>query len=238
MENDINKRDWVGGKRPRSVRTIGTTRRSVSGFFIFKGEKSIPYESGLERDFLIRLSLSRFVNDIISQPVQLKYLATNGNSYRYTPDYLVYFDVNSGPTWHQSLAPLLVEVKPREKIRKEWAKMRPRCTEAIRYANAQGWKYHIYDESRIRDQRFQNIMFLQRYKRMQFSNEESQWIIANLKAMGQAPFDYLLARHFFGSQDKAVGISHLWHLLYSGAIECDLSLPLNNNTILWVPAHD
>ncbi|HAY17330.1 MAG TPA: heteromeric transposase endonuclease subunit TnsA, partial [Halomonas sp.] len=37
---------------PTSVRKIGPTRRSVSGYYAFRGEESIAFESTLERDFL------------------------------------------------------------------------------------------------------------------------------------------------------------------------------------------
>jgi len=56
--------------------------------------------------------------------------------------------------------------------------------------------------------------------------------------MGQSPFDHLLARHFFGKQDKAVGVSHIWHLLATGKIECDMNQPLNNQTVLWVSGNE
>ena len=238
MNIDVNKRDWVNTERPKQVRKIGTTRRSVSGFFMFRGEKSIPYESTLERDFLVRLSQSRFVSDIIAQPIQLKYLCNNGNYYPYTPDYLVYYHIGKDETWENATPPLLVEVKPRNELRDKWADMKPKFRTALQYAKEQGWRFKIYDEFRIRDQKWENIMFLVRYKRMGFPIEDSQWIIDNLKCMGQATLDYLVTRHFFGKHERAVGISHVWHLLYTGKIECDLSLPLNNSTVLWVPTYE
>lgn len=218
------------------MRKIGVTRRSVSGALAFRGEQSIPYESTLERDFLIRKEFSPVVLEVIPQPVRIPFIALNGRTYQYTPDFLVYFRSGDYP-WGDGLKPLLVEVKPREEIQKNWPEMKFKFRAALRYAKAQGWDFRVQDESRIRDQVFENIMFLRRYKRMQFPLEETQWILANLREMGQAPFQYLLGRHFNGRVDAAVGVSHLWHMLAQGLVECDMTLPLRNDTVLWVPHH-
>jgi len=221
---------------PQQTREIGVTRRSVSGALAFRGEQTIPYESTLERDFLVRKEFSPFVLEVIPQPVQISFVALNGRTYTYTPDYLVYFRSGDYP-WGEGPRSLLVEVKPRDEIRKHWPEMKPKFRAAVRYAREQGWDFRVHDESRIRDQVFENIMFLRRYKRMQFPSEETQWILANLREMGQAPFQYLLGRHFNGRADAAVGVSHLWHMLAVGLVECDMTLPLRNDTVFWVPCH-
>lgn len=43
----------------QQVRKIGPTRRSVSGVYAFRGERSIEFESTLERDFLMRVEFSQ-----------------------------------------------------------------------------------------------------------------------------------------------------------------------------------
>jgi len=199
---------------------------------------SIPYESTLERDFLIRTSFSSSILDIISQPARLEYKAESGSTYPYTPDYLVYYRIDKDAPWATGRPPLLVEVKPREEIRNNWKAMKPKFRAALHHARKQGWNFAIFDESRIRDQKLDNISFLQRYKRMEFPKDESNWILNNLMNMGQAPFEHLLARHFFGKLDKAVGVSHIWHLLVTGQIECDMMQPLCNQTILWIPRNE
>lgn len=222
---------------PSQTRPIKPTRRSVSGIFPFRGEQSIPFESTLERDFLIRRAFSPLVIDIIPQPVQIPFVSRNGRSCLYTPDYLVYYRSDHHP-WGEGPCPLLVEVKPRQELRKHWYDMKPKFVAAYRYAREQGWSFRIHDESRIRDHVFQNILFLQRYKRMEFAPEDTTWILKNLQDMGQAPFHYLVGRHFSGITDTAIGISHIWHMLAIGLLECDMSRPLNNNTVLWSPHHE
>jgi len=232
---DKNNCDKVHG--PRQTRKIRPTRRSVSGVFSFRGEESVPFESTLERDFLIRKEFSPVVLKVIPQPVRIPFKALTGGTYTYTPDFLVYYRTGDYP-WGEGLNPLLVEVKPRSEVRAHWPEMKPKYRAALHYAREQGWDFRIHDESRIRDQVFQNIMFLQRYRRMCFAPEETKWILDNLGDMKQAPFHYLVGRHFCGRADTAVGISHVWNMLATGLLDCDMTSPLTNNTVLWVRQND
>lgn len=222
--------------KPRQMRKIGPTRRSVSGVYVFRGETPIPFESTLERDFLIRQEFSLHVLDIIPQPCQVPFVGANGQTYTYTPDFLVYYRLGNRH-YDNYPKPLLAEVKPREAWRKHWREWRPKWRAAYRYAMEQGWTFRVKDESRIRDQSLANIQFLARYKRMQFAVEESRSVVESVRGMGSAPFHYLLARHFMGLY-RAEGIAHLWHLLAMRQLDCDISRPLNDFTEFWVPVDE
>lgn len=217
---------------PRQMRKIKPTRRSVSGFYSFRGESSIAFESTLERDFIMRQEFNVNVLDIIPQPAIIPF-AKNGRNYEYTPDFLVYFRL-SKIGYTPDPTPLLVEVKPRAEIQAHWSEWRNKFRAAFRYAKEQGYEFRIYDESRIRTKSLENIRFLERYKRMQFPFEESQAVIETVKQMGNAPFHYLLSRHFMGLY-KTEGIAHIWHLLATRQLDCDITLPLNDFTELWIP---
>lgn len=221
---------------PRLARRIGPTRRSVSGVYAFRGEASIQFESTLERDFLIRNEFNLAVLAVTSQPVQIPFVGINGRSYTYTPDYLVHFRLGNRH-YDDYPKPLLVEVKPEKEWRKNWREWLPKWKSAYRHAKEQGWLFHIHDESRIRDQTFENVRFLERYKRMQFPVEESRWVVENVRQMGSAPLHYILARHFMGMY-RAEGIAHVWHLLSARQLDCDISQPLNDATEFWVPTDE
>jgi len=218
---------------PQHQRKIKPTRRSVSGIYPFRGERPIQFESTLERDFLIRSEFPLNILDVISQPIQVPFTASNGKDYLYTPDFLVYFRLGNDDYCNYP-KPLLIEVKPEKEWRKHWRKWLPKWKAAWRYAQDQGWEFHIHDESRIRDVVLKNIRFLDLYKRMQFPAEESKLVIDSIKQMGGSPFHYVLARHFMGIYE-ATGISHIWHLLATRQLDCDITRPLNNSTELWVP---
>lgn len=213
------------------TRQIKPTRRSVSGVYSFRGETAVPYESTLERDFIIRKEFSPSVLDIIPQPCQIPF-NKNGRKHVYTPDFLVYYRLGNR-AYPEFPRPVLVEVKPEAEWRKHWRDWLPKWKAAYRFAQEQGWAFHIHDESRIRDQALANIQFLERYKRMSFPVEESRWVLDNLREMGSAPVHFLLARHFMGIY-QAQGIAHLWHLLATRQLDCDISMPLNDQTVLWV----
>ena len=221
---------------PTQVRAIGPTRRSVSGVYMFRGESAIEFESTLERDFLIRKEFSLAVLDVIAQPCQVHYAdPQNGQVRRYTPDFLVHYRL--GHRHYENYPkPILVEVKPEAQWREHWRKWLPKWKAARRFAKEQGWLFHIHDETRIRDQALENILFLGRYRRMAFAPEECAVVLETVQAMGMVNIDYLLARHFMGIY-RAEGPALLWHLLAIRKIDCDLSRPLNHFTEVWIPDH-
>lgn len=229
MGSGLNRNNCNAVKTPSQTRKIRPTRLSVSGIFSFRGQHSIPYESTLERDFLVRTEFDGGVSKIISQPIRIPFVSRNGRTYNYTPDFLVYYQ--------NGTRPLLVEVKPRGEIRAHWGDMKYKFKAALRYARQRGWNFRVHDESRIRDQVFQNILSLQRYKRMQFPVEVTRHILADLKESGQSSFQALMNRHFRAAAKGGMGDSHLRHLLVKGQVACDMSLPLGNETILWIPNH-
>ena len=229
-----NKCDYI---KETQMRKIRPTRRSVSGVYAFRGETAIQFESTLERDFLIRKEFALCVLDIVPQPAQIPFIGNNGREYTYTPDFLVYYRLGKDVPYGEYPRPLLVEVKPRADWKQHWREWLPKWKAAYRYANDKGWTFHIHDESRIRDQALENIRFLERYKRMQFPIEESNWVIENIRQMGSAPFHYLLARHFMGIY-KVEGIAHIWYLLATRQLEGDITRPLNEFTELWIPANE
>ncbi len=217
------------------TRKIGPTRRSVSGVYVFRGETQIEYESTLERDFLIRREFSLSVLDIVAQPCQIPFRSATGRLYHYTPDFLVYYRLTDHK-YSDYPKPMLVEVKPEAEWRQHWREWLAKWKASYRYAQEQGWSFHIHDETRIRDQAFNNIKFLERYKMMAFSEEESAWIIKTIGELGTAPLHYLLARHFMGIY-RPQGVAHIWHLLALRRLDCDITRPLTENTELWVPCH-
>lgn len=219
------------------VRKIRPTRRSLSGVYAFRGETAIPYESSLERDFLIRLEFFHDVVDVIPQPIQMSFVAGNGRTFPYTPDFLVFFKLGDR-SYEQYPKPLLVEVKPEDQWKKHWREWSAKWKTARRHAIEQGWRFRIFDESRIHDQAFDNIKFLEPYKRMHFPEDESLLVIETLREMGSAPLHYVLSRHFMG-HFKAQGIAHIWHLVAQRRLECDIQQRiLNQDTEIWVPGYE
>jgi len=226
-----NNRDCL---RKGQTRKLRPTRRSVSGVYAFRGKSAIQFESTLERDFLIRKEFELDLLDVIPQPVRIPF-TKNGLNYTYTPDFLVYY--RPGLPYGEYPKPMLVEVKPLAEWREHWRSWLDKWKAAYRYAKDQGWEFHIHDESRIRNQALANIRFLERYKRMHFPEAESRRLIDNISQMGKAQFHDILALHFMGIC-SAESISHIWHLLATRQLDCDIFQPLNDFTELWVPTNE
>ncbi|MFJ5235171.1 TnsA endonuclease N-terminal domain-containing protein [Pseudomonas neuropathica] len=208
------------------ARRIKSTTRSLSGVFAFRGQ-GIAFESMLERDFLSRMDFRKDVVTVISQPVQLDFVARSGQTFTYTPDYLVHFHV------HTHKSPMLVEVKPAENWRKNWREFLPKWKAAFRYAKERGWSFHIYDESRIRGQSLKNIQYLERFKNADYVEQDLEPIIRTVAFKGIASVSYLAALHFQG--DEALGKSHVFHLIATRRLDCDITGPLNDSLEVMVP---
>lgn len=218
----------------QQTRPIAPTRRSLSGTYPLRNGDGIPYESLLERDFLARMTFSSHVCDVIAQPVQIPFHGDGARIHTYTPDFLINYHLGDCQFGNYPV-PLLVEVKPRDLWVKNWRKWLPKWKAAWRYAREQGWAFHIYDESRIRDTGFANIQFLDRYKAMDFSREESEWVVQTVREAGSVPVHYLLAIHFAGIY-RGRGISHIWYLIATRQLDCDIRQPLNDFLDVWIPS--
>jgi hypothetical protein len=72
---------------------------------------------------------------------------------------------------------------------------------------------------------------------MSFPMEETSAVLTSVRDMGASTPDYLLARHFMGMY-RAEGVSHIWHLLATRQLDCDMSRPLNEFSELWIPDYD
>ena len=70
----------------QQIKDVSTGRLRVSGVYAFRGESSIPYESTLERDFVIRHEFNLDVAQVIPQPVSIPFKTPRGRTYSYTPD--------------------------------------------------------------------------------------------------------------------------------------------------------
>lgn len=212
--------------RPKQIRKIRPTRRSVSGFYVFRASTQIAYESTLERDFIILMEHDLAVSDIIPQPCQLLFHANMGQAYPYTPDFLVYF--------RGSRKPMLVEVKPGEEWQQNWRKWSAKWKVARRYAKDQGWIFRIYDERRIRSQTLANINFLQRYDRMTFNEDHVSLVIELVRKAG-----HISVRELQGQStgDSPMIQPLVWHLVALRRLECDLTRPLGDHTALWIPQY-
>lgn len=218
----------------QTKRKIGYTYSSVSGSYPFRSEKSISFESTLERDLLVLLEYDPRVVDVIEQPVTIEYENSNGRKVTYTPDYLVHYRTASSLFINNSNRSRLIEVKPQFALKSKWQELKPKFRVGMSYAKQQGWRFCIYDEVRIRGQYLKNIRFINRYKNYQFDQIEGERITAYLKLVGHTAIDHLLECLYIRSDDKGIALAQVWSLIAEKILACDMTMPLNLGTIVWL----
>lgn len=216
------------------VRKAQTVYGSISGNYSFRGEKTIWFESTLERDFLFKQEYNSNVIDVVEQPISVPYTTELGNESVYTPDYLVQFssavydDVDLFP------APLLIEIKPRKKLKEDWKKLRPKFKAAYALASEKGWKFKIIDESRLYDQYWENINFLKRFRRSHIDEVDQQVLVETLSKIGHSTVNQLPAYIFKDQKNVLKAIHQIWALVSKNILVCDLYSPFTDETVIWV----
>ncbi|RXJ54563.1 TnsA endonuclease N-terminal domain-containing protein [Candidatus Marinarcus aquaticus] len=220
-------------KIPLNRRKIGYTYGSTSGTYSFRSEKSIQFESLLEKKFLTTLEFNDIVLDVISQPLVIDYITANGNKSTYSPDFLVFFkDTNN--IQRPPIKPLLVEVKPSNKLIENKDTLKLKFKAAIKFCNEVDYRFKIFNENRIESTQLKNIVFLNRYKEFRADLDYIELIKNHLLAVGHTTVEHLLTHLYVTDLQKSIALSHIWFLLHTKVILTDLNVLLNNNTVIWL----
>ncbi|MBS7820737.1 heteromeric transposase endonuclease subunit TnsA [Wohlfahrtiimonas chitiniclastica] len=202
---------------------------SVSGYFAFRGQDTIWFESTLERDLIQKLEFNDNVMQVVCQPIEIQYRTNLGNLSTYTPDFLVQFFETP-----LQQSPLLIEVKPRATLQRDWKMLKPKLRAGFQYAKDRGWDFKIYDETRIRDPLLANIQFLRRYRNSDFQKDETIQILNRLDDFGTHSVNGLANSLFKADQKILQAIAHIWFLVERKYICCDLTQPLKPTSMIWV----
>ncbi|MDH1976896.1 TnsA endonuclease N-terminal domain-containing protein [Aliarcobacter butzleri] len=214
-------------------REIGYTYGSTSGTYSFRSQKSVQFESLLEKQFLTTLEFNDMVLDVISQPLIIDYITQKGNKSTYRPDFLVFFkDTNN--IRKPPMKPLLVEVKPSKKLIKHKDELKLKFKATMRFCNEVDYRFKIFNENRIESNQLKNIIFLNRYKDFRIDLDYIEIIKNHLLAVGHTTIEHLLTHLYVTDLQKSIALSHIWFLLYNKAISTNLNMLLNNNTVIWL----
>ena len=210
----------------KQVREIKPTRMSVSGKYMYKGG-SIPYESTLERDFLIVQGFRDEIKSIIPQPLCIEF-EKSGRTYPYTPDFFIEYE------YFANRKNMIVEVKPEKLWREHWRDWSNKWKTMQRYCKDNNMVFHIFDESRIRNNALSNINFLANFKNTHIEKEDIDAVLGQVNLMGVTTIDYLLTRFYSGKLLRNHGLRVIYHLLYNRKLKFDLFGDLNEQTEIWV----
>lgn len=190
-----------------------------------KLNRMVDAESSLERDFILLLEFDEQVINYVEQPVVLPM----GKNRTYTPDFLANFRDENGDEFTY-----IYEVKYRDELRKNWAKLKPKFKAAIRYCNEHGYRFKIVTEKEIRTDKLKNIEFLQHVSRT-VSHSEAAFRDALSVALNElkvATPNEVLVFAFASKLKRAEALPVMWRMIAEGSIEADLNSPLNMNSQL------
>ncbi|MEZ0053766.1 hypothetical protein ABIA30_004799 [Mycobacterium sp. MAA66] len=194
---------WVHGQRHYSGRYwCATTTRHLL------------YESRLELARAIYADFDRSVNHIVAQPFQLE-TKVDGRTRRYTPDYLLLTSKN----------PVVVEVKPRNWLTR--SKVIRRTTLARQLVEQRGWQYEVWSEPPAAE--FANLKFLAGYRNKRLFDEKIAAALFAAEVDGRT-FEGVCRDETRWPQ--AIVRAHLLHVMWSGRIVTDITIPLSPKSLL------
>lgn len=195
-----------------SVRKIHNhNSHKVIGFsYSYKMNGLIPWESTLERDWLLHLEATPSIRAIYGQPQTFDY-CDDGKWHRYTPDFEVQWRDNDR-------LPTLYEVKPYEvTITPDFVT----TSKAIRASLAeQGYEYLVVDSKTIRDgHHLANLNHLKHYADVFVTQRDRERLSDYLIRWGTC----WLIRLAVWLGGKSLGMAELYRLLWEGWLEYNKS---------------
>lgn len=188
-----------------------------------------PFESSLERDWLIALDFDPSVVLIQAQPFTIKY-DEDGRRRRYTPDILAEAIQPNGRR-----ATTVYEVKPQEALCNDRCLYRARFNAAVRHCRAQGWRFKIVTEREIRTPYVNNAKFLRRYRTISKQLHVAQQLFYTLQALGETTPQTLLAAAYLTKEKRMAALPELWRLVAAREVGAVLNEPLTMQSPIWLP---
>jgi len=189
------------------VRTIGTSRRALTGKVKLCTGGTAAFESSLERDWLIAVDFDHQAVRVREQPFSVYYQAA-GKTRKYTPDLLVEYDSR-----RLGSNVVVYEVKFLEDLQADWREFRPRFKAAIRYCRARGWRFKIVTERQIRTSFVENAKFFRRYRGLPEQKLFGEQLVYTLRALGETTPQALLAAAYLHDEMRMAALPELWRLI-------------------------
>jgi len=198
----------------RRVASIGTNCRGVT---TNKRGRLVQFESEHERILILLLERDPTVLDYCSQPETLAFVAADGRTRHYTPDFQV---------WRTDGRIELHEVTL-EARRQAQGGPPPRELAAQRVCQPRGWRYLVHtDQTLPRGYAYANLDILSAFRVASYADPALvSWWLQQVRSCGPAHPPALLPQRS-GAVDQGRFLSALYHLLWHGQIEMDWQRPL------------
>ena len=201
------------------VRKLRNSHRALTGKVTLQAGGMAGFESSLERDLLLILDFDRTVLSVKEQPFSLTHIQ-DASVRRYTPDVMAEYDRDALPT-------IVYEVKPIEKLRADWASLRPGFKAAVAHCRLRDWQFKIVTERHIRTPYLANAKFLRRYRDLPPLLVRQAQLRYTASAVGPTTPQGLLAAAYWPKEEQAQAIPALWQMVAAGEFNIDLTKPLS-----------
>ena len=191
-----------------------------------------PYENSLEHSFLIYQHSRTDIKEIsILSPDSLP--ANMGKMRRMLDctDYVIHRNAQttsmSKPINHE-----IVRVCSRNDWKDGWRETSDDYKAMRRYCKKQGYKFSMYDESRIYHKAFRNMQYILAHLMIPY-DPYSKIILDKVQVMGVTTVDYLLTQAFGNSSQRQYGSRAILHLLATNRLGFDAWSDLDDKMEVW-----
>ena len=206
-------------------RKIKKSYRSVTGFFpSVKNNRSVAFESTLEKRLFLSLEFDDTVQSYVEQP-QLQILEA-GRSKTYSADcYVKHTDASNQKD-------SIVEVKYVSELRNKQEQLERKFKAVATAVKNMGMEFTFFTDETYSPVYLDNLDFLYRYKTQSINNDNDSLIIENVKEPISA---FKLADSLAQTKTEYFVIANaIWELVSSGRLHADLNKEaLTMNSIIW-----
>tara|TARA_R110002050_G_scaffold56_2_gene408 strand:- start:336 stop:998 length:663 start_codon:yes stop_codon:yes gene_type:complete len=200
------------------------TFRSVTGYFPSKkNDRSLFFESMLEKTLFITLEFDDNVLTYLEQPVKINYKLKNRNT-SYHPDCLVNYKKGKSK---------LIEVKYSTELLEKKDKLEIKFNQARLYAEQNDLIFDTFDERCIDVQTLRNMEFLYSFAFHPSDSEKEQIILEILKENSEVSVSELLTSVTENRFEQAKYLPYVWKLVFDKLIKLDYqNIQINMNSQL------
>jgi hypothetical protein len=214
------------------VRKIPKNYRNATGLIATdKSEEMTAYESKLEYYCQKLVGFNLNVAKYEEQPLVIYFDGEDGKQHRYFPDLLINYreDVSPAKLWR----PLLVEVKYREDLFKDWRELKPKFRAARRYTLEQGLDFSIITDLEIKTPYLKSVLFLLDFRWIPVNEAYTSVLLGTLRELLETTPANLLREITEDRNKIAEMIPTLWQLTANFAIGINLEEPLTMRSRIW-----
>jgi hypothetical protein len=198
--------------------------------------RAVRFDSLLERDFFVVLDLHPAVVWFEEQPMKIRWIDTGGAERVYVPDVLVTF--RKGQFLHRRVGcKLLIELKHRDDLGKNWDSLRPKFRAGVRAAARQGWRFKILTDKHIRGVALQNAEFIRKHLHSEYDNLAASAIKNHILSHGNCTVEQLAAAVDCDGHVHRGTLDAVWALVANGVLATNIEVPISPSAPIFKGFH-